>query len=81
LGNVRSLSIENVERLSGVFYMHLDVDKPEWQDRLEQLCKQRSYKNRDEVCKNWSVCVPHILIVDCQPGSFAQLRTKDQNIL
>lgn len=48
-GQQRLVSINEVQNLSGVEYFKIDLDQENWCDQLEELCKKREYKNRDEV--------------------------------
>ncbi len=42
------VSVEELAKV-GVLYFKIDADQPGFIDEIEALCKERSYKNRDEV--------------------------------
>lgn len=49
------VSVETLRDEMGVLYWKLDMSEreavsPSYQEQLERICKERDYKNRDEVC-------------------------------
>ncbi len=44
----QQVTVEDIAK-DGVFYRKIETANDAWKEPLEALCKERSYKNRDEV--------------------------------